>query len=59
MAEIVNLRQARKRKARAVAATVAAANRVTHGRTVEERRATTAEQRRAAAVLDGAKRDRD
>lgn len=59
MAEIVNLRQARKRKARAVAADVAAANRVTYGRTVEERRATTAERRRGDAVLDGAKRDRD
>jgi hypothetical protein len=57
MAEIVNLRQARKRKQRAAAADQAAANRLAHGRSGEERRQTDAERQRQARLLDGAKRD--
>lgn len=56
MAEIVNLRRARKQKARAAAETEAAANRLTHGRTKAERKLTEAEQKAADRKLDGHKR---
>jgi hypothetical protein len=45
MAEIVNLRQARKRKARADKETRAAENRIVFGRTKAERDKITAERR--------------
>lgn len=48
MAEIVNLRQARKRKARADKERVAAENRAAHGRTRSERE----RERRLAAQAD-------
>ena len=57
MAEIINLRQARKRKARTDKEAEAAANRVAFGRT---KRRTTAERGRAGtrgAPLEGHKRD--
>lgn len=57
MADIVNLRQARKRKARADAARLADANRILHGRTKAERAATRAERDRHEAALDGARRE--
>jgi len=54
MGEIVNLRQARKAKARAAAADDAAARRVLFGRTKAEVVADAAERGRVAQVLDGA-----
>jgi hypothetical protein len=57
MAEIINLRQARKRKARSDKEAKAAENRVTFGRTKEERRLAEAERDLAARRLEGHKRD--
>jgi hypothetical protein len=57
MAEIVNLRQARKRAARAERERVAAENRAVHGRSKAERLSEAAEKRRDAAALDGHRRD--
>jgi len=56
MAEIVNLRRARKLKARAVAETEAAANRLAHGRKKAERNQSKAEQEAADRKLDGHRR---
>ncbi len=56
MGEIVNLRRARKAKARAVAAAQADANRLAFGRTKAERKATALDTERARRLLDGAKR---
>lgn len=58
MAEIVNLRQARKAKARAEKANIAEMNRALHGRTVSERQRDILEKQRLAAALDQAKRER-
>ncbi|RDE05892.1 DUF4169 family protein [Sphingomonas aracearum] len=57
MAEIVNLRQARKRRARTEAAATADANRIAHGRSKAERQRAEAARERADALLDGAKRE--
>jgi hypothetical protein len=57
MAEIVNLRRARKAKAREEAARTAAANRLHYGRTKAERAREAAERARREALLDGARRD--
>ncbi len=57
MAEIINLRRARKAKSRADATAEADANRVRHGRTLAEREAEAAEEARRDHLLDGAKRD--
>ncbi|MBX3430327.1 MAG: DUF4169 family protein [Hyphomonadaceae bacterium] len=59
MAEIVNLRRARRNKARAAAETEAAANRLVHGRTKAERSRTEAEKEAAERKLDGHKRGDD
>jgi hypothetical protein len=59
MAEIVNLRQARKARDRAQAAETAAQNRARHGRTRAERTASEAEAARAARDLAGKKREDD
>ena len=59
MAEIVNLRRARKQKARAAAETEAASNRVTYGRTKAERNQSKAEREAADRNLDGHKRGDD
>lgn len=58
MGEIINLRQARKAKARAGATAAAAANRILHGRTKAEKAAVMAERQRTATLLDGAAIDR-
>lgn len=58
-ANVVNLRQARKRKARAGKAHKAAENRVLHGRSKAQREAEAAETARARRTLDGARRDDD
>ncbi|WP_448659854.1 DUF4169 family protein [Sphingomonas sp. CJ99] len=57
MGTVVNLRLARKAKARAAAQTTAAANRALHGRTRVERDRDAAEQARRDAELDGARLD--
>jgi hypothetical protein len=57
MAEIINLRQARKRKARADKDAKAAENRVAFGRTKEERRLSAAEKTLNLRRLEGHKRD--
>ncbi len=55
MAEIVNLRRARKDQARAAKDARAADNRARFGRTKAEKRATEAERGRAETTLDGKK----
>lgn len=53
MGEIVNLRMARKRKARAEDATTAEQNRALHGRSRTEKQADARTKAREAALLDG------
>lgn len=57
MAEIINLRMARKAKARAAGKVQADANRARHGRTKAEREATEAEIARLNRTVDGARRE--
>ncbi|MEO9133013.1 MAG: DUF4169 family protein [Sphingomonas sp.] len=57
MADIINLRQARKARARTDAETKAAANRAHFGRTAQEKQVSEAEARHAEKLLDGVKRD--
>ena len=59
MADIINLRQARKARARTDAEAKAAANRVRFGRTAQEKQASEAEARRTDKLLDGARREGD
>jgi len=59
VAEIINLRQARKQKVRAEAAKTAEQNRISFGRTKTERKLTEAERDKAARHIDGHKLDRD
>ncbi len=59
MAEVINLRRARKGKARAGKEKTAGENRVRFGRTKAEKAAARAEQERAAHRLDQLKRERD
>lgn len=59
VAEVLNLRQARKAKARAAAAAVAAANRAKFGQTKAERSRQKAETARADKLLEGARLDGD
>jgi hypothetical protein len=57
MADIINLRQARKARARTDAEAKASVNRARFGRTAQEKQASEAEARRADRLLDGVKRD--
>jgi len=57
MADIINLRRARKAKARIDAATQANANRAAFGRSSQQKQAQQAEADRLARTLDGAKRE--
>ena len=57
MAEVINLRQARKRRDRADKTAAADANRIAHGRTKAERGATDAEHALRDRMLDGARRE--
>lgn len=57
MGDVVNLRQARKVKARRDKEAQAATNRALHGRTKAERSADAAQRARAEQLLDGARRD--
>lgn len=59
MAEIVNLRMARKAKRREAEVREAQANRAKHGRGKADRAVASAEVERAARLLDGARRDGD
>ncbi|ANP47241.1 DUF4169 family protein [Candidatus Viadribacter manganicus] len=59
MAEIVNLRRARKQKARTEAETEAAANRLAHGQSKASRKLTKAQQEAAKRNLDGHRRSDD
>ena len=59
MAEIVNLRRARKIRARADKQTAASQNRIRFGRTRAEKDAARAESERAGRSLDQLKRERD
>lgn len=58
MGEVVNLRTARKARARADATADAAANRARHGRTAAEKKRDRTEAERLARAVDGAKLDR-
>ena len=55
MGDIVNLKRARKARARDAAAALAEANRAKHGRTKPERLQAEAEARQLVRTLDGAK----
>lgn len=57
MAEIVNLRLARKARQRAAQAREAEVNRARHGRGKAERELARAEAERAGRLLDGARRE--
>jgi hypothetical protein len=57
MGEVVNLRQARKAKARRKAAEDASVNRAAFGRTKSEKKLTKADKEAAERKLDGHKRD--
>lgn len=59
MAEIINLRLYRKRKAREDAAKLAAENRARHGRTKTEKQREAQETEDAARRLDGLHREPD
>ena len=58
-ADVVNLRMARKARARAVAETEATANRVKFGEGKPVKQAREAEKARAERTLDSARRERD
>ncbi len=58
MAEIVNLRQARKQKARTEKERTAEQNRVLHGRTKAEKAAADKSSEKAVRFIDGHKRER-
>lgn len=57
MSEIINLRQAKKRRARAEKEAKAAANRTKFGRTKGARKKDDAERRKSESELDGKKLD--
>ncbi len=57
MAEIVNLRQARRKRAREEAQDAAAENRIRHGRTKAERERDRLAAEQAARKLDQVRRD--
>lgn len=59
MADIVNLRQARKQKARAAKDGAADRNRILHGRSKAEKQHDRAVAEKAKTFLDGHRRDRD
>ena len=59
MAEIINLRLARKAKARTAKAQAAATNRASFGELKSAKAARQTEQLRAARALDGSKREQD
>ena len=59
MAEIVNLRMARKARERRDKDAAAAANRAAHGRSLAERTAAERERQKLDRTVEGARRDRE
>ncbi|QAY75390.1 DUF4169 family protein [Sphingosinicella sp. BN140058] len=59
MADIINLRMARKAQARAAKDAAAERNRAAHGRTAAERKTAKMEADRQRRLLDAARRDAD
>lgn len=59
MADIINLRMARKARERAAGETLAQFNRASHGRTKIERTATENEAARIERIVDSALRERE
>ena len=59
MADVINLRQARKSRARSLAAQQAAENRALHGQSLSERRLKQAEDQRKVRELDAHRREPD
>ncbi len=59
MAEIINLRMARKARKRADAQQAAAENRARHGRTKAQKALDRAEADKVARTIDGARRERE
>lgn len=59
MAEVINLRLARKARARSKAAQQASENRVLHGQSLVERRLKQAEEERKLRQLDAHRREPD
>lgn len=59
MADVINLRQARKSRARSLAARQAAENRALHGQSLSERRLKQAEDQRKVRELDAHRREPD
>lgn len=59
MADVINLRQARKARARRAAETQAASNRARFGRTKAEKEADRLREEQARRHLDGHRRDGD
>lgn len=59
MAEIVNLKRARKVLARVEAEAEAATNRAAHGRTKAEKKLSAAREQRSAKTLDAHKREKE
>ena len=59
MGEVVNLRTARKKRARAAKAATAQTNRAAFGRTKAERERDEADKAKREALLDGLKREED
>lgn len=57
MGDVVNLKRARKQKARAAAETEAAAKRLLHGQTKTAKKLSKAEKEAAERKLEGHKRD--
>ncbi|NJL07299.1 MAG: DUF4169 family protein [Methylacidiphilales bacterium] len=58
MTEVINLRQARKKHARAAADAAAAGNRLRHGQTKAERTSEDARRAKATRFLDAHKREK-
>jgi len=58
MAEVVNLRMARKAKKRTAVEAQAATNRALHGRTNAQKQADALEKARMSKAIDGAERER-
>ncbi len=59
MAEIINLRKARKQRERAAKQAEAALNRAAHGRTKADKSLSTAQDEKAKRDLAGLKRDKE
>lgn len=57
MADVINLRQARKARKRSESERVAEANRARHGRTKGEKHLADAAKRKLDRVIDGARRE--